>query len=69
MEYGSILNLIPLPMKCLYRRYENLIKKVINAEWSKVFNHTCLKEYLNDNYIISSISLLVITFKLIYVIL
>ena len=50
MEYGSILNLIPLPMKCLYRRYENLIKKVINAEWSKVFNHTCLKEYLWPTY-------------------
>ena len=28
-----------MPMKCMYRRYENLIKKVINAEWSKVFTY------------------------------
>ena len=45
MEYGNLLNLIPQPMKNIYRKYENLIKKVINAEWSKVFDHTCLKEF------------------------
>ena len=50
MEYGNLLNLIPQPMKNIYRKYENLIKKVINAEWSKVFNHTCLKEFLWPTY-------------------
>ena len=44
MEYGNLLKLIPEPMKLSYRKYENLMKKVINAEWLKVFNRTCLKE-------------------------
>ena len=44
MEYGHLLSLLPDSMKLMYRKYENLIKKVINAEWSKVFNRTCLKK-------------------------
>ena len=50
MEYGHLLSLLPDSMKLMYRKYENLIKKVINAEWSKVFNRTCLKEYLWPTY-------------------
>ena len=50
MEYGYLLSLLPEPMKFLYRKYENVIKKFINAEWSKVFNRTCLKEYLWPTY-------------------
>ena len=43
MEYGYLLSLLPEPMKFLYRKYENVIEKFINAEWSKVFNRTFLK--------------------------
>ena len=50
MEYGHLLSLLPDSIKLMYRKYENLIKKVINAEWSKVFNRTCLKEYLWPTY-------------------
>ena len=50
MEYGNLLSLVPDSMKIIYRKYENVIKKVINANWSKVFNHTCLKEYLWPTY-------------------
>ena len=50
MEYGNLLSLVPESMKNIYRKYENVIKKVINANWSKVFNHTCLKEYLWPTY-------------------
>ena len=46
MDYGHLLNTIPENMKLIYRKYETVIKKVINAEWSKVFNSTCLKENL-----------------------
>ena len=46
MEYGYLLSLLPEPMKFLYRKYENVIKKVINAEWSKIFNRICLEKKL-----------------------
>ena len=33
-----------------YRKYENLVKKYINAEWSKLFNSICLNENLWPTY-------------------
>ena len=42
MDYGH-LSLLPESMKSMNRKYENL-KKLINAEWLKVFNCTCLKD-------------------------
>ena len=50
MEYGKLLNLLPDSLKSKYRKYENLIKKYINAEWSKLFNNVCLKENLWPSY-------------------
>ena len=42
--YIEKLNLLPSNLKTKFRRTENLIKKLINAEWSIVFNKTCLKD-------------------------
>ena len=50
MEYGRLLNSLPNNLKIKYRNYENLVKKFINAEWSKLFNSTCLKENLWPTY-------------------
>ena len=44
MEYGKLLNSLPDNLRSKYRNYESLIKKYINAEWSKLFNSVCLKE-------------------------
>ena len=45
-----LLNLIPDSLKSKYRNYENLIKKYINVEWSKLFTSVCLKENLWSSY-------------------
>ena len=50
MEYGKLLNSLPDTLKSKYRNYESLIKKYINAEWSKLFNSVCLKENLWPSY-------------------
>ena len=50
MEYGKLLNLIPDSLKSKYRNYENLIKKYMNAELSKLFNSVSLKENLWPSY-------------------
>ena len=50
MEYGKLLNLLPDSLKSKYRNYENLIKKYINVEWSKLFTSVCLKENLWSSY-------------------
>ena len=47
MEYGKLLNSLPEILKLKYINYKNLVKKYINAEWSKLFNSTCLKENYN----------------------
>ena len=50
MEYGKLLDSLPNILKMKYRKYENLVKKYINAEWSKLFNSICLKENLWPTY-------------------
>ena len=50
MEYGKLLDSLPNILKMKYRKYENLVKKYINAEWSKLFNSICVKENLWPTY-------------------
>ena len=50
MEYRKLLNSLPDIMKLKYRNCEKLVKKCINAEWSKVFNSTCLEENVWPTY-------------------
>ena len=43
-SYGEKLNLLPQELKKFYRDFENVTKKIVNANWSIVFNKTCIKE-------------------------
>ena len=42
-SYGEKLNSLPQDLKRYYRDLENVMKKIINANWSTVFNKTCIK--------------------------
>ena len=44
MNYSNFLNQLPSEEKCSYRNYEKIQKKIVNTNWSLVFNQTCLKE-------------------------
>ena len=50
MNYGSVLRNVPYQLRKLFRNKESLIKKIINLNWSKKFNETCLKENLLPSY-------------------
>ena len=49
-SYGENLNLLPQDLKRYYRDLENVMKKIINANWSTVFNKTCIKNNIWPNF-------------------
>ena len=49
-SYGEKLNLLPEDLKRMYRELENVKNKIINANWSIVFNETCIKENIWPKY-------------------
>ena len=44
MNYATLLFNLPVELKNLFRKYEKIKNKIINAEWSLKFNTTCLKD-------------------------
>ena len=50
MSYADTLYRLPEELIKLFRRFEQVKKKVINANWSIVFNETCIKENLWPNF-------------------
>lgn len=50
MNYVGLINNTPNEVKQLFRKVEVLNKKLINNNWSVVFNKTCLKENLLPKY-------------------
>ena len=50
MSYADALYRLPEELIKLFRRFEQVKKKVINAKWSIVFNETCIKENLWPNF-------------------
>ena len=46
MSYGENLYLLPEELRNSFRKFEEIRKKLINIEWSLVFNQTCLKNNL-----------------------
>ena len=50
MTYGQLLHTVPEGLRELYRRYENISKKLIQTRWSIVFNTTCLDKDVLPNY-------------------
>ena len=44
MSYGDNLYLLPNELKDIFRKFEDVRRKIINSKWSLVFNETCLKE-------------------------
>ena len=50
MSYGENLYLLPYELKNIFRKFEDVKRKMINSKWSLVFNQTCLKENLRPVY-------------------
>ena len=46
MTYGEEIHSLPEDLRKLFRKYENINKKLINVKWSIEFNSLCLKEYI-----------------------
>ena len=42
MNYMDLLNSIPTDLKSKFRKFENLRTKLINNEWSSIFNEVYL---------------------------
>ena len=51
MTLGELLFPLPNDTRKLFRKLENLEKKIINNNWSSVFNKTCLKNNLLPKYV------------------
>ena len=47
---GNLLYNLPPPIRKIYRKIENISKKIINNQWSQKFNTTCLNENLWPTY-------------------
>ena len=56
MTYGESLHLLPDELKSIFRKYEEIRKKITNTKWSLVFNQTCLKEFLHIYYVQGSLT-------------
>ena len=50
MSYANLLYTVPDGLRSLYRQYEQIHKKWINAHWSIEFNSICIKENILPNY-------------------
>ena len=50
MVYSDLLYAVPEELRILFRKYEDVSKKLINIEWSRKFNQTCLKENILPKY-------------------
>ena len=50
MTIGELLYQCNLESKNIFRNYEKINKKIIDAEWSKTFNEVCIKEDLWPTY-------------------
>ena len=50
MSYAKLLHNVPDGLRRLYRKYENVSKKLINTKWSIEFNSTCIKENMLPNF-------------------
>ena len=49
-NYSVLINTIPHQLKIVIRSLERCVKKVNNANWSIVFNETCIKEKILQKY-------------------
>ena len=50
MSYAEKLQIIPEELRRVFRKYENIRKKLINIKWSSEFNSICLKENIMPNF-------------------
>ena len=48
--YSQLLYSVPEELRKLYRKYENVSKKIINTIWSIEFNSICLKENIRPQH-------------------
>jgi len=50
MNFGNLLYPLPNQTKCLIRNIERTNRKIINCQFSLIFNRTCIKEKLLPCY-------------------
>ena len=50
MSIGELLYQCDIEAKNIFRKFEKINKKIIDAKWSKTFNEVCLKEDLWPTY-------------------
>ena len=48
--YVETLRRLPVPVINILRKLENIKRKIIKCNWSKVFNDTCLNENFLPHY-------------------
>ena len=51
MTLGELLFSIPAENRKLFRKLESIEKKIMNNEWSNIFNKTCLKNNMLPKYV------------------
>ena len=51
MTLGELLFRLPYDTRKLFRKLESVEKKIINNNWSSVFNKTCLNNNLMPKYV------------------
>ena len=55
-NYSVLINTIPHQLKILIRSLERCVTKVNNANWSTVFNETCMKDKISEVILVKSVS-------------
>ena len=51
MTLGELLFSLPVEKRKLFRKLENIDKKIINNKWSNLFNKICLKNNMLPKYV------------------
>ena len=67
MAYATLLHKLPPELRTIFRKYENLSKKLINVKWSIEFNSICLQENILPNYSNIYIYIYIHTHKYVYI--
>ena len=50
MNFGRIIQNLPSELKKLFRKLENISRKLLNNKWSLCFNKVCTNENLLPKY-------------------
>ena len=51
MTFVELLHTVPRDLRALFRKLENIEKKLIATKWSITFNNVCIKENIMPDYV------------------